>query len=124
MKYVSRVIKFLSVNNQTQVNTFEFFSCISNFELLMCWKIIPNLKSILLLNHTQILPRHSIYMAVDGQVCFYRQLFANPHKPLRPCGILGGIIKVALGYQVAPNVQKVRKQKRSLAQENTKDTLV
>ena len=51
-----------------------------------------------------VLPRHSIDIAIGGQVCFYRRLFADPLQPLRACGVLLGINKVALRYQWAPYV--------------------
>ena len=42
-------------------------------------QIAQSLKSILLL--TQVLPRLSINIAIDDQVCFCRRLFADPVKP-------------------------------------------
>ena len=41
---------------------------------------------------------------MGGQICFYRRLFADPLQPLRACGVLLGINKVALGYQCVPYV--------------------
>ena len=33
--------------------------------------------------YTHALPRNTKYLAIDGQVCFYRQLFADAVKPQR-----------------------------------------
>ena len=33
--------------------------------------------------HTHALPRNTKYLAIDGQVCFYRRLFADAVKPRR-----------------------------------------
>ena len=47
-------------------------------------QIAEELKSNLLLNiYTLALPRNIKHMAIGGQVCFHRWLFANPVRPLR-----------------------------------------
>jgi len=52
-------------------------------------------------SHTQALSRHSGTTAIDKEVYFYRQLFADPIKPCRtitdPVGPLGGFNKMACG---------------------------
>ena len=67
-------------------------------------KMSQQLKSILWYSQTQALSIHSDKIAIDGQVFFSRQLFANPAGPwkantgaVRP---LGSINKVALGCKL------------------------
>ena len=58
------------------------------------WKTVPNhtiteIHSIAYhYSHTQVLPRHSIDIAVGGQVCFYRRLFADPFSLWKYCWAL------------------------------------
>ena len=48
--------------------------------------------------YTHALPRNTKYLAVDGQVCFYRRLFADAVKPRR-CMSWGALI----GLHGVPN---------------------
>ena len=55
---------------------------------------------------TLVLPRNTKHMAIDGQVCFHKQPFSIPVKPLRcPTGFLGpvnGINKDVNGARLLP----------------------
>ena len=53
--------------------------------------------------YTHALPRNTTYLAIDGQVCFYRRPFANAVKPRRcmSCNmVLGRVNRTAWGTKL------------------------
>ena len=50
--------------------------------------------------YTHALPRNTKYLAIDGQVCFYRRLFADAVKPRRCMSWSWGAL---MGHQTAPH---------------------
>ena len=57
-------------------------------------------------SYTPALPRHTKHMAIDGQVCFYRWLFADHVKPwkctTKPVKPVNSIIKNVSGAKMLP----------------------
>ena len=50
--------------------------------------------------YTHALPRNTMYLAIDGQVCFYRRLFANAVTTKVHVMVLGCINRTAWGTKL------------------------
>ena len=50
--------------------------------------------------YTHALPRNTKYLAIDGQVCFYRRLFADAVKPRRCISWSWGVNRTAWGTKL------------------------